>query len=88
MSKKRFASEFTTFYSKDSFSDEPKFARFDRYGRTLYLLEDVKRLEKSWKDDFRKKNRTDEVEKMIGIDKAYEEFCKEIDDFIAQNERP
>ena len=59
-----------------------KLARSGRLGIIHYDLDEVKRLEKSWKEEFRKDNRTDDVIKSIGRDKAYEAFCKEIDDFI------
>lgn len=85
--RKRNPVDFKRFHGKDAFLDEPKFAKFDRYGKTLYSLDDVKRLEKSWKDKFRGENFTNDIIKSIGRDPAYDEFCKEIDDFITNNER-
>ena len=77
--------------SNFEFKCEPakKLARYERDGNTVivsrYDIDEVMRLQKSWKEDFRKENRTDDVIRAYGRDMAYERFCKEIDDFILQN---
>lgn len=63
--------------------------RFENFGKMqVYTCDQVRKLEKEWKETFRKINKVDEIEEPVGKkrivrkDPAYEAFCEEIDDFL------
>ena len=43
---------------------------------------EVRQLHEEWKSNFRKINATESVIKSYGKDRAYDSFCKGIDDFL------
>lgn len=51
---------------------------------TLYTCAEVKSNQQKWKEDFRTKNDTDRLIRLTGQDRKYDDYCKDIDDFIAQ----
>ncbi len=48
----------------------------------IYGCIQVSMIKEKWKEDFRKKNRTDEIISSGGRDRYYERFCQEIEDSI------
>jgi hypothetical protein len=60
-----------------------KLVRTDAYGNSkAYRCSEVRALQEEWKQEFRRINRTDEMEKSIGKDRFYEAYCREIDQFL------
>lgn len=43
-----------------------------------HALDELESILTKWKDEFRLRNRTDEVIKMFGKDAAYDRYCEEI----------
>jgi hypothetical protein len=64
-----------------------KFERYEQDGNIVnvkrYTCSEVRELNNQWKDEMRIKNQTDNVIKSGRKDKYYDDYCQQIDDFLA-----
>ena len=58
------------------------FGRLEREGIVRYTCDDVRQFQGKWKSEWRKQNRTDEIEENGGIDRYYRDYVSQIDDFL------
>lgn len=53
---------------------------------TIYTYEEVKRNVDIWKEQYRKHNGTDELQKDGLIDRSYQRYCAELDAFLKETD--
>lgn len=54
----------------------------EEFSHRTYTCNEVRELKEIWKKNFRIRNKSEEIEEIIGRDPAYESFCDQIEYFL------